>query len=166
MQYIGAFAAPVHTGGTHSSGSSTGNAVTDRAILLLAVLLAACGGETKGTTAPAPSATNSAALASRINAPQIPPVEFGKRPPKTPMTSENMPFFDRVAYCLATTRTTDKTQKGPAYEACVEDQEHYRIILGDAINGNKFQEANIIHCAKATRTAWQGMWFCLNGQEF
>ncbi len=82
------------------------------------------------------------------------------------MTSDNMPFFDAVTYCELTTRKTDKVYKGPAYEACVEDQAHYRIIIGDAIDSSQFKEPAIIRCAKASRTAYQGMWYCMNGQFF
>ena len=105
-------------------------------------------------------------MTSLIKTPQDPPVEFGKRPPNTPMTSDNMPFFDAVTYCELTTRKQDKIAKGPAYEACVEDQAHYRIIIGEAINASQFQEPVIIRCAQASRTAYQGMWFCMNGQLF
>jgi hypothetical protein len=82
------------------------------------------------------------------------------------MTSENMPFFDTVTYCEQTTRKSDKIPKGPAYEACVEDQAHYRIVISDAVTARQFKEAVIIHCAKASRTAYQGMWYCMNGQLF
>lgn len=129
-------------------------------------MLAACGAPSKTPTPPPPPADGSSPVSSTITGPQVPPVEFGKRPPNTPMTSDNMPFFDAVTYCDATTRKTDKVRKGPAYEACVEDQAHYRIVIGDAINASKFKEAVIDRCAKATRTAYQGMWFCINGQLF
>lgn len=82
------------------------------------------------------------------------------------MTSDNMPFFDTVTYCELTTRKRDKIHKGPAYEACVEDEAHYRIVIGDAINAGQFKEAVINRCAKASRAAYQGMWYCMNGQLF
>jgi hypothetical protein len=152
-------------------GSSTGtdhrrmSTVRHRAILLAVAILAGCGGP---PTSPKPPAPPEAAtpVASVIAGPQIPPVEFGKRPPNTAMTRDNMPFFDAVTYCEATTRKTDKIRKGPAYEACVEDQAHYRIVIGDAIDAGQFQEAVVDRCAKASRTAYQGMWFCMNGQLF
>ena len=77
-----------------------------------------------------------------------------------------MPFFDSVTYCEQTTRKNDKIFKGPAYEACVEDQAHYRIVIGEAVNASKFPETVVTHCASASRTAYQGMWFCMNGQLF
>lgn len=82
------------------------------------------------------------------------------------MTSNTMPFFDTVTYCEQTTRKRDKTYKGPVYEACVEDQAHYRIVIGEAINAGQFKDPVIDHCAQASRTAYQGMWFCMNGQFF
>jgi hypothetical protein len=134
--------------------------------LLFAVLLLGCGGHQKSTTnQPAPPDATPA-VTSLITGPQIPQVEFGKRPPNTPMTSDNMPFFDTVTYCELKTRKIDKIYKGPAYESCVEDQAHYRIVLGEAINASQFKDAQINRCAAASRTAYQGMWFCLNGQLF
>ena len=82
------------------------------------------------------------------------------------MTSHNMPFFDTVSYCEVTTGKTDKTYKGPVYEACVEDQEHTRMVLGEAIDASKYQEPDIIRCAKASHTAYEGLWYCLNGQDY
>jgi hypothetical protein len=113
-----------------------------------------------------PPASGPTAATSLITTPQSPPVEFGKRPPNTPMTSDNMPSFDSVTYCEQTTRKNDKIFKGPAYEACVEDQAHYRIVIGEAVNASKFPETFVTHCASASRTAYQGMWFCMNGQLF
>jgi hypothetical protein len=136
------------------------------AILLVTLMLVGCGSSQK-SPAPSPAAlANETPVVSRIPGPQVPPVEFGKRPPKTPMSSTNMPFFDAVRYCEATTRKQDKIYKGPAYEACVEDQAHYRIIIGEAIDAGQFQEAAVDRCAKASRSAYQGMWFCMNGQLF
>ncbi|MGA3402788.1 MAG: hypothetical protein ABSC95_26560 [Acetobacteraceae bacterium] len=137
--------------------------MSNRAILFIAGLLVACGGPPKAPTEPSPQA---AAATSLITGPQIPPVEFGRRPPNTPLTSDNMPFFDAVTYCASTTRKSDRIYHGPAYEACVEDQAHYRIVIGDAIDAGQFQEAVVNRCAKASRTAYQGMWFCMNGQLF
>ncbi len=77
-----------------------------------------------------------------------------------------MPVFDTVKYCEVTEGPADKMYRGPAYEHCVEDQEHLRILLGEAIDANKFKEADIIHCAKASRTAYKAMWYCVNGQRY
>lgn len=82
------------------------------------------------------------------------------------MTSANMPFFDTVTYCGLATRKVDKIPKGPAYEGCVEDQAHYRIVIGEAIDAHQFRDTLVTHCAKASRTAYQGMWYCMNGQLF
>jgi len=95
---------------------------------------------------------------------QIVPVEFGRRPPNTRMTSANMPYFDTVTYCLLTTRKTDTMFKGPAYQAGIENQADTRIVVGDAIDANRFAEADIIRCAKESRTAYVGMWYCMNGR--
>jgi hypothetical protein len=135
-------------------------------ILFIVAMLAACGGPQTSPTVQPQTAADTTPVASRITTPQNPPVEFGKRPPNTPMTSNNMPFFDTVTYCELTTRKTDKINKGPAYEACVEDQAHYRIVIGEAINAARFHEADVVRCAKASRTAYQGMWYCMNGQLF
>ena len=135
------------------------------AILVTLALLAGCGRE----PAPKPQ-TDAAAAPTRSavhpNTPQVPPVEFGRRPPNTPMTHDNMPFFDTVAYCAWATRGSDKIPKGPHYEQCVEDQGHIKLILSQSIDAQNFKEPDILRCAKASRTAYQGMWFCLNGQEF
>jgi hypothetical protein len=140
--------------------------VRNRAILLVVAALAACGGAQKHPTEPSSAAADATVMTSSISGPQVPPVEFGRRPPNTPMTSGNMPFFDAVTYCELTTRKIDKTFKGPAYEACVEDQAHYRIVISEAIDARQFKDSVIDHCAKASRTAYQGMWFCMNGQPF
>ena len=129
-------------------------------------MLAACGGSQQSPTVQPQTAADTTPVTSRITAPQNPPVEFGKRPPNTPMTSDNMPFFDTVTYCELTTRKIDKIYKGPAYESCAEDQAHYRIVIGEAINAGQFHEAVVVRCAKASRTAYQGMWYCMNGQLF
>ncbi|HEY3848056.1 MAG TPA: hypothetical protein VGL95_13195, partial [Acetobacteraceae bacterium] len=120
----------------------------------------------KSPTEPSSPDTGTTAATSVITTPQIPPVELGKRPPNTPMTSANMPFFDTVTYCEQTTRKIDRSPKGPAYETCVEDQAHYRIVIGDAVDAGKFKDPFIVHCATASRTAYQGMWYCMNGQLF
>ncbi len=113
---------------------------------------------------------NEAATATAAAQPQpveqIVPVELGRRPPNTRMTSRNMPFFDTVTYCLLTTRKTDTMVKGPAYEACVELQDHTRSVIGEAIDAKKFDEADIVRCAKASHTAYQGMWYCMNRQPY
>jgi hypothetical protein len=105
-------------------------------------------------------------LASNLKIPQIPPVEFGRRPVNARITGENMPFFDTVTYCELTTRKSDTMWRGPVYEQCVEDQAHYKEILAQMIDARKFEDSMIVACAKASRTAYQGMWYCLNGQEF
>lgn len=77
-----------------------------------------------------------------------------------------MPYFDTVKYCEITTRKHDTRYKGPVYEQCAEDQAHTRSILAQAIDAKKFHDADIIRCAKASHTAYQGEWYCLNGQDF
>jgi hypothetical protein len=136
-------------------------------ILLILAALAACAGPNKTATrqAPPPAATTTAAT-SLITGPQIPPVELGRRPRNARMTSANMPFFDTVAYCEHTTRKIDKMPRGPAYEACVEDQAHYRIVIGQAVDARQFKDTAVTNCAKASRTAYQGLWYCMNGQLF
>jgi len=134
-----------------------------KVILLALALLAGCGHE------PAPKPQTEASptqSAEHPNTPQVPPVEFGRRKPNTPMTHDTMPLFDTVTYCVWATRGKDKVPKGPVYEQCVEDQGHTKFLLAQSIDAQKFKEADIIRCAKATRTAYQGMWYCLNGQEF
>jgi hypothetical protein len=137
--------------------------VRNHAIPLIVAMLAACGGPQKSPTEESSPDTGATSM---ITTPQIPPVEMGKRPPNTPMTSANMPFFDTVTYCEQTTRKIDKNPKGPAYEACVEDQAHYRIVIGEAVDAGQFKDPLIVHCAKASRTAYQGTWYCMNGQLF
>jgi hypothetical protein len=114
----------------------------------------------------APPPAGATAVTSMITGPQIPPVELGRRRPNTRLTSANMPFFDTVTYCEHTTRKIDKIPKGPAYETCVEDQAHYRIVIGQAIDARQFKDTLVTDCAKASRTAYQGMWYCMNGQLF
>ena len=53
--------------------------------------------------------------------------------------------------------------KGPAYEACIERQDQARIVIAAAIDADKFAEPDIIRCAKESRTAYIGMWYCMNG---
>jgi hypothetical protein len=127
---------------------------------LLAALLAACGGPADKTAEP-PSQT----AAAKPSVEQIVPVEFGRRPPNTPMTSDNMPLYDTVTYCLLATRKTDTKVMGPEYEECIEHQDHTRRVLAEAIDTAKFKEPDIIRCAKASRTAYVGEWYCLNHQS-
>ena len=143
----------------HPDRSLADSIVRHRATLLLVVLLAACSG---------PSGTQSTprAKAAAAELPQIPPVEFGKRPPGTRITSENMPYFDTVKYCEWATRKKDSAFKGPLYEQCVSDQHNTRQLLGKAIDAKKFTDAKIVHCAKASRTAYHGMWYCLWDQPY
>ena len=124
--------------------------------------LAACSSPQKKTAEQQaqPAAATPAAVEQPV------PVEFGRRPPNTPMTSDNMPFFDTVKHCMLTTRQFDTMDKGPAYEACIQIQEHHRLVLADAINAKQFEEADIVRCAKASRTAYQGLWYCLNGKPY
>jgi len=131
------------------------------AILLAAALLTACGGPSRQ---PAPNA--SASAEQLPTTPQIPPVEFGKRPPGTRITSGNMPYFDTVKYCEWATRGKDTIPKGPLYEQCIADQASTHEILEKAIDGKKFTDAKIVHCAKATRSAYHGMWYCLWDQPY
>lgn len=133
-----------------------------RVTLLIVAVLAACGGPAKKPTEPA----TQAAAAARPLPPQIPPVEFGKIPPGKPMTSANMPYFDTVKYCEQASRDRDKISRGPHYETCIEDQRHTRLVMGQGIDAKQFKEDVIINCAKATRTAYVGMWYCMNGQDF
>lgn len=135
-------------------------------ILIVVAMLAACGGPQKSTPGQEQPAGGATAVTSMIAGPQIPPVEFGKRAPNAKMTSANMPFFDAVAYCEHATEKSEKVRRGPLYEACVEDQAHYRVVIGDAVDAGQFKEAVVDRCAKASRTAYQGMWYCMNEQAF
>jgi hypothetical protein len=105
-------------------------------------------------------------MKSLLPGPQIPKVEFGKRPKGALMTSNDMPYFDEVTYCEHSTRKQDTMRRGPFYEACVQDQDHYRIIIGDGIDRGQFNDKMVEACATASRTAYQGLWYCMNGQEF
>ncbi len=129
--------------------------------LVLVAALVACGAPSK-TTTEAQSQATGAAPAATEPIEYIVPVEFGRRPPGTPMTSDNMPFFDTVTYCILSTRDHDTMVRGPLYEECIEHQDHTRIVLADAIDTAKFKEADIVRCASASRTAYVGMWYCLN----
>ena len=157
--------------------------------ILAAMLLAACGANSSG---PAPAGTATTAspstslrqasssvagstvvdekgpitAVSALHIPQRPPVEFGKRPPKKPMTHDNMPYFDLVAYCELTTHGKEKLRRGPLYENCIADQQVNHDVIADAIDAAKYKEADIVHCAKASRTAYEGMWYCMNRQPF
>ena len=136
--------------------------MSNRTILLLLASLAACSAPQKKAAEqpPQPTATTPAPVEQPV------PVEFGRRPPNKPMTSDNMPFFDTVKHCMLTTRQVDTMDKGPAYETCIQIQEHNRLVLAEAIDSHKLEEANIIRCAKASRTAYEGMWYCLNGKPY
>ena len=140
--------------------------VRNRLILLLVAVLVACGGPSKTITAPQSQRVGAAPTTTQPSVEYIVPAEFGRRPPNTPMTSANMPLFDTVTYCLLKTRKIDTIVMGPLYEACIEHQDHTRIVLADAIDAAKFKEADIIRCAKASHTAYEGMWYCLNGQAY
>lgn len=129
------------------------------AILIISGMLTACAA--RGGAPPKPAREVTIKLP-----PQIPPVEFGRRPPHTHITSQNMPYFDRVAYCEWATRGHDTMFKGPAYETCIDDQGHYRRIMAQTIDARKFSDDAIVRCAKETRSAYKGMWYCLNGQDF
>jgi len=82
------------------------------------------------------------------------------------MTSANMPFFDIVTYCEVTTRKIDSVPRGPVYENCASNQAHYRSIIGQAIDARQFEADKVVHCAKASRTAYEGMWYCMNDQPY
>lgn len=82
------------------------------------------------------------------------------------MTSANMPFFDVVTYCEITTRKHDTRPRGPLYDNCAMNQLHYRSIIGQAIDAKHFKDAKVVQCAKASRTAYEGMWYCMNDQPF
>jgi hypothetical protein len=142
------------------SGEET---VKARIIWLIAAVLVACDGQSKN---PTESRAEAKAANPEPAIKEVVPVELGRRPPNTPMTSQNMPFFDTVTYCLSTTRKTDTMVKGPAYEQCIELQDHTRIVIGEAIDANEFKEADIVRCAKASHTAYEGMWFCMNGKPY
>jgi len=132
---------------------------------IVAIMLVACGRQPQTATL----ATSSGTTASRSTAAaasRIPPVELGKRPPGTPMTSANMPFFDIVTYCEVTTRKADITPRGPAYENCAGNQTHYRSIIGEAIDARQFKEPKVVECAKASHAAYEGMWYCMNDQPY
>jgi hypothetical protein len=128
---------------------------------LLIAMLAACGGPAKNAAESQPQA-----VATKPAVEEMVPVEFGKRPPNTPMTSDNMPLFDTVTYCILATRKTDTKVMGPEYEECIEHQDHTRRVLAEAIDTAKFQEDDIVGCAKASRTAYVGMWSCLNKEPY
>lgn len=132
------------------------------AIPLMLVALVACGGPTKNAGDQAPEAAASAAPGER----QIVAPELGRIPPGKAMTKDNMPLFDTVTYCVETTRKADKFVKGPLYEQCIEDQDHLRIIVGEAIDKGQFKAPDVIRCAKLSPTAYQGEWYCLNRQSF
>ena len=135
-------------------------------ILLAATVLAACGGPSKTAKHPSVQIIVNKQTASFLHIPQIPPVELGKRPPGTPITGNDMPYFDIVTYCEHVTRKDEKLRRGPLYETCAEDQAHYRSIIRQTIAAGTLHDDDIIRCAKATRTAYQGEWFCLNGEPF
>lgn len=82
------------------------------------------------------------------------------------MTGADMPFFDTVTYCEVTTRKIDSMPQGPAYESCAGNQAHYRSIIGAAIDAKQFKESKVVQCAKASRSAYEGMWYCMNDQPF
>ena len=150
--------------------------------ILATMLLAACAARTEAPTSAGPASpigagkpsaaqtaiddTGPIKAVSALHGPQLPPVEFGTRPPNTPMTHDNMPYFDTVAYCERTTRRKEKLVRGPLYEDCIADQQVNHDVIADAIDAGKYKEADVVHCAKASRTAYQGMWYCLNQQPF
>ena len=162
---MGAAAQPIADRCRH--GLAQKGTVRDWVIVLTLTLLSACGGTPKSMTEQTPPVTQMKPPVARSASRQIPPVEFGRRPPNTPMTSNNMPFFDVVTYCELATGNPPESGRPPktrAYEACVQYQDANRIVLGEAIDANRFDEADIIRCAKDSRTAYEGLWFCLNGQ--
>ena len=82
------------------------------------------------------------------------------------MTSANMPYFDIVTYCEIATRKHDTALQGPVYDTCAGNQAHYRSIIGAAIDAKRFKEAKVVQCAKASRSAYEGMWYCMNDQPY
>jgi hypothetical protein len=132
-------------------------------ILIIVAVLAACQRPPSDATE-RPQPADAAAATPEPATEQIPPVLLGRRPPDTPMTSDNMPLFDTVTYCQAAARKVETVTKGPIYAACVQLQEDTRIVVGKAINTGQFDEAVIVRCAKSSRTAYQGMWYCMNGR--
>jgi hypothetical protein len=135
-------------------------------LLLAAAVLVSCGGPSKsGGTSSAHVVVNTQ-TASLLHIPQIPPVQLGKRPAGTPITRRNMPYFDIVIYCEHVTHGKEKLRRGPLYETCAEDQSQYRDIIGETIDAGKFHDGDILRCAKASRTAYEGEWYCLNGEPF
>ena len=132
-----------------------------RAIPLIMAALVACGGPGKNATEQGQQEA-SAAPGEKI----LVPPEIGRIPPGKPMTKDNMPLFDTVTYCVDATRKTDTFVKGPQYEQCVEDQDHLRIMIGEAIDKGHFKESDVIRCAKLSPTAYQGEWYCMNRQAF
>ena len=138
-----------------------------RVLVVLAALgVAACGGPEKTATARRGPTVIVTPVITHPTTPQIPPVEFGRRPAGTPMTSANMPFFDTVRYCEWSTGKREKLRRGPLYEACIGDQANYRSVIGSAIDARQFKDRDIVRCATASRTAYQGMWYCLNDQPY
>lgn len=136
--------------------------------LVLVAMLVACGGPSRTTTASQSSAAGASPGDTEANpaadsgVEYMVPVEFGRRPAGTPMTSDNMPFFDTVTYCILSTRKHDTMVRGPLYEECIEHQDHTRMVLGEAIDKATFKEKDIVRCASASREAYIGMWYCLN----
>lgn len=147
-------------------GSAPAGRLARLCVLLIGIGLAACGGPAKTAKAPPTLRIIAEPVITHPTTPQIPPVEFGKRPPNTRMTSENMPYFDTVTYCQWATDKQEKLRQGPLYEACIGDQDNYRHVIGSAIDAKQFKEADIVRCAKASRTAYEGMWYCLNDQPY
>lgn len=136
------------------------------ASLLIIGMLAGCVGSPPSSSPAGSGNAASAAAPPPAMASQIPPVDLGHRPPHTAMTSANMPFFDIVAYCEVTTRKIDTRPRGPVYETCAINQQHYRSIIGQAIDAKQFKEAKVLQCAKASHTGYDGMWYCMNDQPF
>lgn len=135
-------------------------------LLFAAVVLASCSSRSRTAGSPSVHVVVNEQPASLLHIPQIPPVQLGKRPPGVPITRDNMPYFDIVTYCEYVTRGKETLRRGPLYENCAYDQSHYRSIIGETIAAGTLHDKDIIHCAKATRTAYQGEWYCLNGQPF
>ncbi|HUN39303.1 MAG TPA: hypothetical protein VMU81_03340 [Acetobacteraceae bacterium] len=147
-------------------GTALSRSLALTCVVLAAVALTACGGPEKMAKAPPLPTVIVRPVITHPTTPQIPLVEFGKRPPNTPMTSANMPYFDTVAYCEWSTDKKEKLRRGPLYEACIGDQANYRQVIGSAIDARQFKDSDIVRCAKSSRTAYQGMWYCLNDQPY
>ena len=148
------------------SGSRRRLSVRYGAVAPVVAMLAACGGPAETAHKPSEQVIVTKQTVSMLHIPQDPPVELGKIPPAWGDHPSQHAVF-RYPRLLPADHAQDRQEsKGPAYESCAEDQEAYRSVIGETIDAEKFQNDVIIHCAKATRSAYQGEWYCLNNQEY